>query len=88
MATIDVTLHHEAGLHARPAAIFVKTANRFTSAITVTNGAKTANAKSIVQVLTLGAKQGTTVTIAADGADEQQALQELASLVEHNFEVN
>lgn len=88
MATIDVTLHHEAGLHARPAAIFVKTANRFTSAITVTNGAKTANAKSIVQVLTLGAKQGTTVTIAADGADEQQAIQELASLVEHNFEVN
>lgn len=88
MATIAVTLHHEAGLHARPAAMFVKIASRFTSVITVTNGAKSANAKSIVQVLTLGAKQGATVTITANGADEQQALQELASLVERNFEAN
>ncbi|HEX6542871.1 MAG TPA: HPr family phosphocarrier protein [Ktedonobacterales bacterium] len=87
MVTVEVTLHHEAGLHARPAALFVKTASRFAAVITVINGAKSANAKSIVQVLTLGAKQGTTVTITAGGEDEQAAVQALADLVRRNFEV-
>lgn len=86
MSTAEVTIQHEAGLHARPAALFVKTANGFQSSITVTAGSKTVNAKSIVQVLTLGAKQGATVTITADGPDADQAVQALVSLVQRNFE--
>ncbi|HEY7973778.1 MAG TPA: HPr family phosphocarrier protein [Ktedonobacterales bacterium] len=80
MTSNDVTLQQEAGLHARPAAQFVKAASRFTSTITVQAGGKTANAKSIVQVLTLGARQGTTITISAEGADEAEAVATLSAL--------
>jgi phosphotransferase system HPr (HPr) family protein len=80
MTSNDVTLQQEAGLHARPAAQFVKAASRFTSTITVQAGGKTANAKSIVQVLTLGARQGTTITISAEGADEAEAVAALSAL--------
>lgn len=86
MQQISVTIQHAAGLHARPAAVFVKTAKQYAAAITVRNGARQANAKSMVQVLTLGAKQGIAVTIEADGADEQQALAALKSLIDTNFE--
>ncbi len=85
MTTAQLTLHHEAGLHARPAALFVKLAASFASAITVATEAKSANAKSIVNVLVLGAKQGTTITITAEGADEAVAVQALVALVERNF---
>jgi len=82
-----IVIHHEAGLHARPAALFVKTAGRFKSTITVQVGEKKANAKSIIQVLGLGARQGTSITISAEGADEAEAVAALTSLIEHNFEV-
>jgi phosphotransferase system HPr (HPr) family protein len=87
MTSNEVTLQHEAGLHARPAALFVKAASRFTSTITVQAGSKQANAKSIIQVLALGARQGTTVTINAEGADEADAVAALTALVEGNFAV-
>lgn len=87
MTTQDVLLQHEAGLHARPAALFVKAASRFASTITVQAGEKKANAKSILQVLQLGARQGMTITIAAEGADEADAIAALTSLVTNNFEV-
>lgn len=87
MASNEVTLQHEAGLHARPAALFVKAASRFASTITVRAGEKQANAKSIIQVLGLGARQGTTITITANGADEADAVAALTSLVEGNFAV-
>ncbi|HEX8996050.1 MAG TPA: HPr family phosphocarrier protein [Ktedonobacterales bacterium] len=85
MTSNELTLTHEAGLHARPAAQFVKTANRFASTITVQAGGKKANAKSIVQVLTLGARQGTVITVTAEGADEAGAIAALTALVEGNF---
>jgi phosphocarrier protein HPr len=85
MPTITLTINHEAGLHARPAALFVQTAGKFASSITVTHGERTANAKSILTVLTLGAKQGSEVTIHAEGDDAQQALDALRELVESNF---
>ncbi len=85
MTTREVTLQHEAGLHARPAADFVKAASRFSSAITVQAGAKVANAKSITKVMGLGARQGTTITISAEGADEAEAVAALVALVERNF---
>ena len=80
MTSNDVTLQDEAGLHARPAALFVKMANRFNSTITVQTGEKTANAKSIMKVLQLGARKGATITISAEGADEAEAVAALSAL--------
>ena len=85
MPTITLTIDHETGLHARPAALFVQTAGKFASDITVTHGERTANAKSVLTVLTLGAKQGSEVTISAEGDDAQEALDALKELIESNF---
>ena len=85
MTTQDVVLQHEAGLHARPAADFVKAASGFTATISVQADAKRANAKSIIQVMGLGARQGTTITISAEGADEAEAVAALVARVERNF---
>jgi len=87
VSSADITIQHEAGLHARPAALFVKTASGFQSKVSVTFGAKTANAKSIVQVLGLGARQGATISISAEGPDEQAAVEALTNLIQSNFEV-
>ncbi len=81
--TIIVT--HKVGLHARPASVFVQTASKFASDISVTCENRTANAKSILTVLTLGAHQGAEITIKAEGEDAQEALDTLVKLVEDNF---
>jgi phosphocarrier protein HPr len=86
MPEITLTVEHEVGLHARPASMFVRTAKKFESEITVTRGDRTANAKSILTVLTLGAHQGAEITIQAEGADADDALTALESLVKKNFE--
>ncbi|WP_029215018.1 HPr family phosphocarrier protein [Kallotenue papyrolyticum] len=86
MPELNITIHHAVGLHARPAALFVQTAKRFASTITVRNGERTANAKSIVQVLTLGARQGSVLTISAEGDDADAALAALQALIASNFE--
>jgi phosphotransferase system HPr (HPr) family protein len=85
MPEIVLTVTHKAGLHARPAALFVQTANKFHSTIKVLHGDREANAKSIMGVLTLGASQGAVVTVQADGEDADQALSDLRRLVESNF---
>ena len=85
MPEITLTIHHEVGLHARPAALFVQTAKQFNGDIRVTHGEKEANAKSILSVLALGAEQGAVITIRADGEDANQALEALEALVENNF---
>ncbi len=85
MPEITLTVHHEVGLHARPAAQFVRTAKQFESDIQVTHGEREVNAKSILGVLTLGANRGAVITIRAEGVDAEQALAALAALVEDNF---
>ena len=85
MKEITMTLKHPWGLHARPAALFVQTANRFKSKIQVRNGEREANAKSIMGILSLGANQGAMITIRAEGDDAEQAIQQLESLIESNF---
>jgi phosphotransferase system HPr (HPr) family protein len=85
MPQITTTITHSVGLHARPAAVFVQTAKRFTSTISVRVGERQANAKSMVQVLTLAAKQGSELTIHAEGDDADQALQALKELIEASF---
>jgi phosphocarrier protein HPr len=80
-----VTVTHKVGLHARPASVFVQTASKFASDISVSCEDRTANAKSILTVLTLGAHQGAEITIKAEGEDAQEALDTLVKLVEDNF---
>ncbi|MGD8245446.1 MAG: HPr family phosphocarrier protein [Anaerolineae bacterium] len=87
MPAVTLTVSHEAGLHARPAALFVKTAKRFACDIRVSCDESEANAKSVLSVLTLGASQGAVVTVRAEGEDADEALQALKSLVDSNFEV-
>lgn len=82
MSSVNVVIADPVGLHARPAADFVRTANTFVAAITVTCEGKSANAKSILQVISLNARQGATVTLTANGADADGALSALAALLE------
>lgn len=81
MKELELTIHNPTGLHARPAAVFVKTAKQFKSKIRVQHGAKNANAKSVISVLTLGAEKGAQIRIMADGPDEDEALAVLQEAV-------
>jgi len=74
---VEYTTTVAASLEARPAALFVQTASRFKSHIDVRIDNKTVNAKSIMGMISLGILDGQTVTIAANGEDEQQAIDEL-----------
>lgn len=78
---ILVSLPRQVALHARPAANFVKTAMRFQSRVTVGVDGKTANAKSILAVLALGATGGTLLRLNAEGDDAGAALDALATCV-------
>lgn len=85
-ATIPVK--HNVGLHARPAALFVQTANKFSSTIKVKNltaEGKFVDAKSIIMVLTLGVMKDHEILIQADGVDAESALDALKTLIEGNF---
>jgi phosphocarrier protein HPr len=84
-AQMTLTLLNKVGLHARPASKFVQTAARFTSKITVSHRTRTGNAKSILDVLKLGAVGGTEITITAEGEDAEAALAALKGLVAEKF---
>jgi phosphocarrier protein HPr len=81
-----ITIVNGLGLHARAAAKFVKLAGTFASQIRVTRGQRTVDGKSILGLLLLAAARGSAIDIAADGADEGQALDALCGLVERGFE--
>jgi phosphocarrier protein HPr len=68
-------------LHARPAADFVRTAMAFESKLTVASGEREADAKSLLAILALGAKRGTTLRLTADGDDADAALDALCGCV-------
>ena len=73
------------GLHARPAALFVQTANRFKSEIEVRKGRTKANGKSIMGIMTLAAGPGTQIHIRANGSDAARAITALTKLIRNNF---
>jgi phosphocarrier protein HPr len=78
----EVVVTNKTGLHARPAAIFVQKANWFESDIKIICNGKEINAKSMIGVLSLGAGQGSRVTIQAEGEDAEAAAAELARVIE------
>ncbi len=75
------TVQNPTGLHARPAKLFVNEAKKFASDVRVQHGAKIANAKSMISMLTLGAERGAEITILVNGADEDAALAALQELI-------
>ena len=83
--TRDVPILNALGLHARAAARFVQTANRFQAAIRVTRGDRTVDGKSIMGILLLAAARGTILTIAAEGPDAAAAMNELCALIASRF---
>ena len=85
MTSRSVTVVNQLGLHARAAAKFVHLATRFESQIRVTRNSKVMDGKSIMGILLLAAARGTAITVAADGPDEQAAVDALAQLVESGF---
>jgi phosphocarrier protein HPr len=80
-AATTVTLPPDVDLHARPAADFVRAAMGFESAVTVSANGREADAKSLLSVLALGAKRGTTLGLRADGGDALDALDALTRCV-------
>ena len=85
MQEVTLTIRNKAGLHARPAALFVQTANRFKSKVVAAREGREVNAKSILSVLSLGADQGAVVMVSTEGEDETQAIEAICLLVENNF---
>lgn len=85
MYSESIVVQNKTGLHARPAAAFVQAASKFKSNITIEKDLKKANAKSILSLLSIGASMGCTVTITAEGEDENQAVAALTELIRSKF---
>jgi phosphocarrier protein HPr len=81
----SVMVVNQLGMHARAAAKFVHLATRYESRVRVARQEREMDGKSIMGLLLLAAARGTTIRISADGADEQAAVDALATLVESGF---
>lgn len=79
---------NRAGMHARPAADFVKLAGGFAANVTIEKDGLEVNGKSIMGVLMLAAEQGSTLKLTASGEDAEAAVEALADLVKRGFEEN
>jgi phosphocarrier protein len=73
------------GLHARPAAVFVQTANRFEASVEVQKEELKIDGKSIMGIMTLAAEMGSSITVRTAGKDATAAMEALAKLIESNF---
>jgi len=88
MQKLELVVTNEVGLHARPAAVFVQTANKYASSIkmrNITNGREFVDAKSILGVLILGVGKDHTIEIEVEGCDEVQAAQTLKEMIESDL---
>jgi phosphocarrier protein len=79
------TIRNRLGLHARAAALLVKTANRFVSEISIEKDGLEVNGKSIMGILMLAASKGSRITLKAEGKDSAQAIKALGELIENKF---
>ncbi|HEY6528938.1 MAG TPA: HPr family phosphocarrier protein [Cellvibrionaceae bacterium] len=86
MPTQDTCIINKLGLHARAAAKFANTANRFSSTIEVSCGEKTINGKSIMSLMLLAASQGTAISLSTTGKDATEALEALLELIANKFD--
>ena len=81
----EFTISNPEGLHARPAAKFVKLSNRFESNIWVRRDDEEVNGKSIMGLMMLAAEQGATILVSAEGNDAEDALRQLGELIQSGF---
>ncbi|MDI7743067.1 HPr family phosphocarrier protein [Lysinibacillus fusiformis] len=82
MVETNVEVKLKSGLQARQAALFVQEANRFKSEVYLQKDEKKVNAKSIMGIMSLAIARGTTITLIAEGKDEQEAVDGLVSLIQ------
>jgi phosphocarrier protein HPr len=85
MAEKTFTVKNRLGLHARPAALFVQTTNRFRSSVKVSKGDVEVDGKSIMGLMMLAAEEGAKVRIVANGEDEKDVLSALEQLFQNKF---
>lgn len=85
MTERNVVVRNQPGIHARPAALFVKKAGEFRSEVFVSLGDLTVNGKSIMGVMMLAAEAGAELKISASGPDEKEAVEALAHLIDTRF---
>jgi phosphocarrier protein HPr len=85
-ATKELTVANKLGIHARPAAMFVKTANRFECDIFIEKDGERVNAKSIMGLMMLAAGPGSRLILTAEGQDASRAVAELEALIARKFD--
>ena len=85
-ASRSVTVLNKLGVHARPAALFVRTANKFASDITIEKDGEQVNGKSIMGLMMLAAGQGSKLVLIAEGPDAEAAVRELELLFQRKFD--
>ena len=81
----EVTITNSSGLHARAATFFIQKANSYRSGVWVVKDDRKVSAKSLLGVLSIGIAKGMTITLVADGDDEQSAIEGLVELIESGF---
>lgn len=86
IVTRNLKILNQYGIHARPAALFVKTASRFDSDITVEKDGNRVSGKSIMGLMTLEGSCGSVLKVTAEGPDAEEALDELQALIESKFD--
>lgn len=85
MKTFDYTIKDAFGIHARPAGLLVKEVGKYQSKISLTKDGKTVDAARLMAVMSLGVKQGQTITVTAEGDDEEAAASEIQAFFEANL---
>ena len=86
MIVDKIIVNNKAGLHAKPASLFVQKANNFKSEIYIKKDATRVNAKSIMGVMILAVQKGDEIQIEANGDDEKKAVEQLKQLIEDRFD--
>jgi phosphocarrier protein HPr len=84
--TRELTVVNKLGIHARPAAMFVKTANRFACDVIVEKDGEKVNGKSIMGLMMLAAGPGSKLKVFCDGRDASKAMEELEELLKRKFD--
>lgn len=82
MVSKEMEIKNSQGLHARPATLLVQKATRFKCDIKIEHKGKSANAKSLIGILSLGISKGANITLSTKGSDENVALKEIVELIE------
>lgn len=85
MKEFQYVIQDPVGLHARPAGLLVKQAAGFQSKVTIESGGKSADARKLIMLMSLGIKQGMEVTCRVDGEDEEAAVEALQKFFQENL---